>query len=535
MKLSEFGITKNCSDLSVKIANVFAEIKEKGIDLLEWDINGLVFDKDFIREQMYISNTASEKELANSMRNIAIKAEGLENLTIDGMGNEILFNNRAVQIAMLSCKNIVFKNFVIDYVNPSVAEFKVVGKGTGYVDIEINQDTLYTIKCGRLHFCYDDKSRCVIQECNPFTEITRRVDWVSYTSHNVFNNKRCKKLENNIIRVYTWLKFFKVDCIYQLNWVRRDGTCFFMDKCEDMVIDNCKFMYMHGMGVLAQLSENVTIQNTDFTPNRAHGRTTTSFADIMHFVNCKGVMNVKNVKADGTRDDVINNHGIHFKIVKVNGNTVQCKFAHPQAYGFNCFFENDEIEFIDSSTLLGVGSAKVKSSKMINPRIIEVELFDIAEGSGIKVGDVIENATQTASLIVDNLETFNVPTRGILVTTRKPVVIKNSIFHKCYMPSIHISDDARSWYESGYCRDVLIENNVFDNCVDYAVSIYPENMGSKPVHKNIRIINNKFISENGKIMVAKCSEGVVFDKNEIVASAKVDVKLHNLENSEINL
>ena len=255
----------------------------------------------------------------------------------------------------------------------------------------------------------------------------------------------------------------------------------------------------------------------------------------MHFVNCKGVMKVNKVMVDGTRDDVINNHGIHFKIVKVEGNKVQCKFAHQQAYGFNCFFEGDEIEFIDSSSLLPIGSAKVKQSNKISPRITEIELCDIADNSVIKVGGVIENATWTSSLVVDNLETYNVPTRGILVTTRKPVVIKNCVFHKCYMPSIHISDDARSWYESGYCTDVLIENNVFDNCEDYAISIWPENTGNKSVHKNIRILNNKFISDNGKILIAKCADGVIFDNNEIITEQKVDVKLNNLENSKINL
>ena len=98
-----------------------------------------------------------------------------------------------------------------------------------------------------------------------------------------------------------------------------------------------------------------------------------------------------------------------------------------------------------------------------------------------------------------------------------------------------ISDDARSWYESGYCTDVLIVNNVFDNCVDYAISIWPENTGNKPVHKNIRILNNKFISDNGKILIAKCADGVIFDNNEIITEQKVDVKLNNLENSKINL
>ena len=56
---------------------MFVEIASKGIDILEWDIDGLVFDKDFINEQLYISNTASEKELKDSVRNIAIKMGNL--------------------------------------------------------------------------------------------------------------------------------------------------------------------------------------------------------------------------------------------------------------------------------------------------------------------------------------------------------------------------------------------------------------------------------------------------------------------------
>ena len=80
-----------------------------------------------------------------------------------------------------------------------------------------------------------------------------------------------------------------------------------------------------------------------------------------------------------------------------------------------------------------------------------------------------------------------------------------------------------------------IENNVFDNCEDYAISIWPENTGNKSVHKNIRILNNKFISDNGKILIAKCADGVIFDNNEIITEQKVDVKLNNLENSKINL
>lgn len=526
MRLSEFGINLESKNLSQKICEVFEEISSKGIDTLEWDIDNLIFDKDFIREQMYISNTASEKELPNSMRNIAIKMKNLSNLTIDGMGNTILFNNRCVQLALLQSSNVTFKNFTFDYINPTVAEFTVVDKGFGYIGVKINQDTLYKINCGRLYFLADDKSMCVVQKCDN-NGITYRVAALSYRGHNTFNAKKCKQLENGNLRISTFSKAFEIGCTYQCAWVRRDGAGFFMDECKNIVIDNCRFKFMHGMGVLCQRTEDITITNTDFLPNKEHGRTTVSFADVMHFVNCKGVINVKNVKADGTRDDVINNHGIHFKIVSVENNIINLKYCHPQTYGFNCFYQGDEIDFINQKTLLPVASAKVKSSKMLNPRIIQVELCDNVDSSVVQAGIMVENTTWTASLIVDNLEVFNDPTRGILVTTRKPVVIKNSKFNKCYMSCIHISDDARSWYESGFCTDVLIENNIFNKCLDYAISIYPENIGDKAVHKNISILNNEFISENGKIMLVKCAENVEYINNKTICDCDLDIKLVN--------
>lgn len=534
MKLSEFGVEKNSKNLSQKIYDIFSEITAKGIDTLEWDVDGLVFDKDFIKEQMYISNTASEKELPNSMRNIAIKLENLSGLTIDGMGNSVFYNNRCVQFALLKSKNITIKNFTFDYINPTVAEFTVVSKGFGFIDVQVNQDTLYKIKGCKLYFLADDKSRCVVQECDN-NGITCRLPKLSYRGHNAFNGSRCKQMENGILRIYTFIKEFKVGCTYQCAWVRRDGAGFFMDECQNVTIENCRFKFMHGMGVLCQRTQDVSILDTDFLPNKEHGRTTISFADVMHFVNCKGTINVKNVKADGTRDDVINNHGVHLKITNVNGNKINIKFCHSQTYGFNCFYAGDDIDFIDSKSLLPIGSAKVVASRMIDPRNIELELSDITDNNAVNVGVMVENVTWTASLIVDNLETFNDPTRGILVTTRKPVVIKNSTFNKCYMPCIHISDDARSWYESGFCSDVLIENNIFNNCLDYAVSIYPENIGDNVVHKNIRVINNKIISENGKILIAKGTEGLVFEGNNIECDKQIDVNLKNLLNSKVNL
>ena len=77
---------------------------------------------------------------------------------------------------------------------------------------------------------------------------------------------------------------------------------------------------------------------------------------------------------------------------------------------------------------------------------------------------VVENITFTPEVEVRNCEFREIPTRGVLVTSRKPIVIENNAFCKLSMAPIYISCDANNWYESGRVGDVLIRNNKFYNC-----------------------------------------------------------------------
>ena len=76
----------------------------------------------------------------------------------------------------------------------------------------------------------------------------------------------------------------------------------------------------------------------------------------------------------------------------------------------------------------------------------------------------LENVTYTPSVEIENNVFREMPVRGILVTTRKPVVIRNNEFDNVAGAAVYISDDVNSWYESGHDEDVLIEGNVFRRC-----------------------------------------------------------------------
>src|SRR5690606_12993161 len=82
--------------------------------------------------------------------------------------------------------------------------------------------------------------------------------------------------------------------------------------------------------------------------------------------------------------------------------------------------------------------------------------------AGIAPGAVVaENVTYTPAVEIRGNHFESVPTRGILVTTRKPVLVEDNTFDQMGMASIYVSADARSWYESSVVRDLTIRGNTF--------------------------------------------------------------------------
>lgn len=96
--------------------------------------------------------------------------------------------------------------------------------------------------------------------------------------------------------------------------------------------------------------------------------------------------------------------------------------------------------------------------------------------------------------VMTNLVFPNEPysTLSVAVAGGKALIADNT-FLNIPMPSIYISDDARSWYESGAVDGVTIVRNRFINCASPVIGIDPENDVYKgPVHRGIVIEDNTF-------------------------------------------
>jgi hypothetical protein len=131
---------------------------------------------------------------------------------------------------------------------------------------------------------------------------------------------------------------------------------------------------------------------------------------------------------------------------------------------------------------------------------------------------VAENITYTPTVVISGNTFRNVPTRGILVTTRKPVLITDNRFDAMTMADIYISSDASYWYESGPVADVTIRGNSFTRSSGPVILVEPTNKvvdPANPVHRNISVEGNTFDIGDVTVVDAKSVDGFTFAGNTV--------------------
>ncbi len=474
------------------------------------------------KKELYISNS-TENDTLSKVKNIAFLLEGLHNITIDGNGALVMLHGKMESFVFLNCTNVVLKNISFDYERPTMSELKIISATGTEVKAEIHPDTRFYIENGKIGFYgegWKSNAHHTIS-CDPATGVMK------YSSFKPF-------LESEAIQTACREVTFKGDFtkielqtgnVLTIRDPYRDNSGAFINLCKNIRLENVKMHYMHGMGIVSQFSENISLLKVEVAPRPESGRQIAAFADCFHFSGCKGKILIDSCFTSGSHDDPINVHGTHLQITAIDAaKKIIVRFMHHQTYGFEAFFTGDSISFINPQTLMPVGISKLKSAKLINLREMEIEV-DGDLPANVKTGLCIENLTWTPEVTVRNSRFEKTNTRGLLITTRRKVLIENNTFYRTGMHAILIANDASNWYESGPVHDVTIRKNTFEECGynqfpgNYVIAISPENhelVPGKYVHRNIRIEENIFKVYDDPILTAQSTENLIFTGNSII-------------------
>lgn len=477
------------------------------------------------KAKYYISNTASEDENPNVTKTIGILLQGMRNVTLDGNGSLFVFHGKQTMIVVDGCEEVKIRNLRLDFEQPTVAEMTVTGIGDGFLDAAVHRDSRYEAENGTLTWVgegwrFRDGP---MQEYDPQSNTTWRID------NAVAAAARVEELSPGRLRLFFDAGLMPSTAIGRV-FQARDGI---RDQVGALVINSRKVEwsdmgvhFMHGLGLVCQFSEDVSFERMELAPRTETGRTVAAFADCIHVSGCRGLIRVADSRFAGAHDDVINVHGTYLRVAgQPLADEVLLRFMHPQSYGFPAFFPGDRIEFVRSGSLISYADAVVTEASMVEPRVMRIKL-DRNVPEELRGDDVVENVTWTPEVEIVNNRMARIPTRGVLVTTRRRALIEGNRFERMAMSAVMVAGDAKSWYESGKVDNLTIRGNTFIECggADSAViSISPENTepGEKSyVHAHIVIEGNRFEMRDAPLLEASGTKHLKFADNLIVLPGK---------------
>lgn len=456
----------------------------------------------------YVSNTASETENPCQDKHIGLWLKDLRNVTIDGRGARLVTHGEMTAFVIDGCENITLKNFTVTAADPTVPEMTVTAVEGNSMFVKVNPLSQYVIEDGRLAFvgCGWSLSGGIAQLYDPVRDVTWR-SWSPLSERHTAEETGPGLLKLN----YSFVPQVSPGMVFQMRDGIRDQVCGLIQYSRNVTMDNLQLAFLGNFGVVGQMSENITLRNMVFAPEEESGRTCAGFADFVQMSGCKGLVLIEDSRFSGAHDDPINIHGTHLSVREfLSPREVRVRYMHHQTYGFQSFMAGDEVEFVDPHTLQPLASFMVEGAQMESDREITITLDrDVPESMMEKKELVVENVTYTPEVIVRNCHFSRVPTRGILVSTRRRVLIEGNVFYRMHMSGILIADDARSWYESGMVRDVTVRGNEFVECGSPVIMIAPENdVDGGYVHSNVSIVDNRFVIAGGKAVYARSVDGL---------------------------
>ena len=141
----------------------------------------------------------------------------------------------------------------------------------------------------------------------------------------------------------------------------RPAPGIFLDSCMQTTLRNVQVHYAEGMGLLAQLCTDITLQKFSVClRGKSDPRYFTTQADATHFSQCRGRISVAKGIFESMMDDAINVHGIYLKVTeRLDDHTLRCAYGHNQAWGFAWGDVGDEVCFLNSRTMDYVGAKNV--------------------------------------------------------------------------------------------------------------------------------------------------------------------------------
>ena len=449
---------------------------------------------------------------------------GLINFTVSGSDAKLTIkgNNYSPHIfEFYNCQNLNVQGLTIDYSDPPFSQGIITNTGGGYMDVELDSG-----------FSPNGKDILAFAHYDPSTgqQVTTNTESYSWTDWSWIDESQ------GIVRVHSRTGNYQTGYGIVLRHTLYTGYSFIISTgCKNVQVTDVTVHLSPGYAFLANNgAEDITFTNCAVSLKSGFWATTT--ADASHNLDVRGTLTFENCHFEGMCDDGINLHGYGSDLQSISGSSLTMQL-NPGWYTAIGFRENDEIEFLNKNTLESYGTATI-SSYSRSGTTMTIYTTGSIPNIPVSYSDVkLFNNSCIADLVVRGTTIRANRARGVLVST-KNALIENCTFQRNCLPAILFEIHLTQWNESTLAENVIIRNNVFDDCgykdsgtgtgiVEFAVHNSPVNCN---VFNNISITDNTFRNLRIVPVNAKYVNGLTMTGNTVENTYVSGVNLMQYEN-----
>ena len=469
----------------------------------------------------YISNNDP------SIKRIAFYLNNFKNFTIKGNNTKLLFSGYISAFSLVDCSNIVIKGLSIDYLHPFVLESKIVDAGDGWFELRFPDFYRVDLHDGSLRV--RDKQG-ITYPFSSLLEFDVNRKEVAYHAHDYWIYGRtypAVKTQNGTYRIYR--KDFgeaRIGNTMVLGASARLNPAFTLWECNNIKLTDVNINHCGGMGVIAQACRDIELTHVNVIPSSDSDRIISASADATHFVNCKGYIRLIDCVFRNQKDDATNIHGWYMSVDRIiSSNKLLLRWRNSGQFGIEFIKKGMMLEFVDNNTMESYARLQVETVKYLNSEYAEVS-FKQQIPDNVTVKHVVAEDDEYPDVWIKGCYIGNNRARGLLIGSRGRVIVEDCTFHTPGS-AILFEGDGNYWYEQSGVRNVMIRNNVFDNCMYgslnwgnacIAVGSGISEKKDSRYHRNITVENNVFKSFDNRIVNLYCVDGFVFKNNTIIQS-----------------
>ena len=280
----------------------------------------------------------------DTIKNVAFHLNGMKKLMISGSDSVFCFHTEILPFLVRECDEVEIKDIHVDYERPGHSQGMILECTPDSMTIQVDKDEFpYYIKGGRLYFFGENYCHELVRWMELDGRTQRPVYGLTDRTFHLPDAGEAgiwKEVEPGILRIdlmpgeKRFEQESKPGYYLILRHHPRNASAFYLESSKNIILRNIDIYHATGMGVLAQRTENISLEQVCVVrhPNKKH--VFTAEADALQFVSCKGSIQVKRCILENQLDDPLNVHGIYGRIKRVlNDEEFLVELVHHQQKG----------------------------------------------------------------------------------------------------------------------------------------------------------------------------------------------------------